>query len=131
MGVTCLLDTHAFVWAVSHPDRLGTQARKLVTEPTNTLLVSAATAWELATKVRLGEFPEAESLVAQYDQLVMRLAASHLAISHIHSLRAGGLGWQHRDPFDRMLAAQAMLENCRLITRDQVFSDLGGLVTAW
>ncbi len=131
MGVTCLLDTHAFVWAVSDPDRLGEKARNLITEPTNSLVVSAATAWELATQVRVGKFPEAEPLVAQYDRLVQRLGASHLAISHAHSLRSGGLSWPHRDPFDRMLAAQAMLENYQLVTRDQAFSDLGGLVTVW
>lgn len=131
MGVTCLLDTHAFVWAVSEPDRLGAQARSLITEPTNSLLVSAATAWELATKVRIGKFAEAEPLVAQYDHLVQHLGASHLAISHAHSLRSGGLRWQHRDPFDRMLAAQAMLDNYQLVTRDQAFSELRGLVTVW
>lgn len=131
MGVNYLLDTHAFVWAVSDPDRLGDRARAVIAEPSNSLYVSAATAWELSTKVRLGKFPEAEPLVAQYDQIAQRLGASHLPISHEHSLRSGGLSWPHRDPFDRMLAAQALLGNHQLITRDQAFSDLGALLTVW
>lgn len=131
MGVSCLLDTHAFVWAVSDPGRLGERSRALITEPTNQLFVSAATAWELATKVRLGKFVEAEPLVAQYDELVDRLGAAHLPISHRHSLRSGGLNWNHRDPFDRMLAAQAMLEHLRLVSRDRAFTELAGLDATW
>ena len=81
--------------------------------------------------MRLGKFPEAEPLAAQYEQLVERLGATHLPISPVHALRSGGLNWEHRDPFDRMLAAQAMLEHQRLVTRDQAFADLVGLDTAW
>ena len=63
---TLLLDTHALVWAVSRPDRLSDRARAAVADPVNHIIVSAASAWELSTKVRLGRFPEAEPLVAQY-----------------------------------------------------------------
>jgi PIN domain nuclease of toxin-antitoxin system len=129
--VTYLLDTHAFVWAITSPGRLGTAAREAITDPTTTLLVSAVTALELATKVRLGKFPEAEPLVAQYDDLVTRLGASHLAIDHSHALRAGRLPWSHRDPFDRLLAAQSMLTGFPLVTRDERFDELDGLHTVW
>lgn len=131
MGVTYLLDTHAFVWAVTNPARLGDDGVARISDPTSELFVSAATAWELATKVRLGKFPEAEPLVAQYDRLVQRLGAAHLSIDHGHSLRAGGLMWEHRDPFDRVLAAQAMLERHCLVTKDLEFSTLGGLEIIW
>lgn len=129
--MTYLLDTHAFVWAITSPERLGAAARQAITESTTTLLVSAATALELATKVRLGKFPEAEPLVAQYDDLVARLGASHLVIDHSHALRAGTLPWSHRDPFDRLLAAQSMLTGFPLVTRDERFDEFDGLHTIW
>lgn len=126
-----LLDTHVFVWSVSSPDRLSPSARRQVEDPANRLLVSAATAWELATKTRLGRFPEAEPIVAQYRELVVELGAHELAITGAHALRAGGLRWDHRDPFDRMLAAQALMEHATLVTRDGAFADLGGLDVSW
>lgn len=126
-----LLDTHAFVWAISAPDRLGASARNQVEDPSNRLFVSAATAWELATKTRLGRFPEAEPIVAQYHELVAALGAQELAITGAHALRAGGLRWDHRDPFDRMLAAQALLEHATLVTRDPAFAELVGVDVSW
>jgi PIN domain nuclease of toxin-antitoxin system len=126
-----LLDTHAFVWAISAPDRLSQSARSVVEDPSNRLLVSAATAWELATKTRLDRFPEAEPIVAQYRELVEALGAQELAVTSAHALRAGGLRWDHRDPFDRMLAAQALLEHATLISRDRAFEELAGLDLVW
>lgn len=129
--MTYLLDTHVLVWAATDPDRLGQAARACVEEPTNELLVSAASAWELSTKVRLGRFPEAEPLVTQFEEIVSTLGARHLHVDRRHALRAGSLVWAHRDPFDRMLAAQALLENQTLLTRDSAFSNLGGLKVVW
>lgn len=126
-----LLDTHALVWAVGAPSRLSDAARALIEEPSTDLWVSSATAWELATKTRLGKFPEAEPIVAQYGSVVETLGASHLPVSPEHALRAGGLRWDHRDPFDRMLAAQAMLEHAVLLSRDSAFSELAGLDLRW
>ena len=128
---TVLLDTHAFVWAVTAPERLGRTARARVEDPATTLLVSAASAWELSTKVRLGRFPEAEPLVAQYVALVDDLGAAHLSIDATHALRAGSLPWSHRDPFDRVLAAQALLEHLPLVTRDAAFREFGALDVVW
>ena len=126
-----LIDTHAFVWAVGDPSRLGDAARALIEEPSTDLWVSAATAWELATKTRNGKFPEAEPIVAQYGSVVDTLGAAHLSVTPEHALRAGGLRWDHRDPFDRMLAAQAMLEHAILLSRDGAFSALAGLDVRW
>jgi PIN domain nuclease of toxin-antitoxin system len=126
-----LLDTHAFVWAISNPGRLGDAARAGVEDPVNRLFVSAATAWELATKTRLGRFPAAEPIVAQYRELVAALGAQELAVTSAHALRAGGLRWDHRDPFDRMLAAQASLEHATLVTRDGAFAALPGIDVVW
>lgn len=128
---TALLDTHALVWAITNPARLGKRSRVVIEDPRTTLLASAASAWELSTKVRLGRFPEAEPLVAQYASLVDDLGAVHLPIEPAHALRAGGLAWAHRDPFDRVLAAQALLEHTTFVTRDEAFSTLGGLDLVW
>ena len=128
---TLLLDTHALVWAVSRPDRLSDRARSAIADPVNHLIVSAASAWELSTKVRLGRFSEAEPLVAQYPSIVAELGAEALPITDRHALRAGALGWDHRNPFDRMIAAQALLEHATLVTRDGAYAALGGLDTLW
>ena len=126
-----LLDTHALVWAVSAPSRLGAEARALIEEPSTDIWVSAATAWELAIKTRLGKFPEAEPIVAQYRAAVETLGAVNLSVAPEHALRAGGLRWDHRDPFDRMLATQAMLEHAILLSRDSTFVALVGLDVRW
>jgi len=128
---TLLLDTHAFVWAISDPARLSARARRAIEDPSVDLVVSAATAWEISTKVRLGRFASAEPIVAQYDELIDRLGARRLDITSRHALRSGGLRWDHRDPFDRMLAAQAMLENATLVSTDGAFDELVGLSLLW
>ncbi len=132
MGMTLvLLDTHTFVWAVSAPSRLGTAAVELIEDATNELRVSAATAWELSTKVRLGQFPEAEPIVANYQSIVKRLGAVDMPVTGSHALAAGSLSWGHSDPFDRMLAAQAIRENAVLVSKDPAFQNLAGLILRW
>jgi len=126
-----LLDTHAFVWAVTDPKRLGTNALALIQDPATDMYVSAASAWEIATKARLGKFPQAEPIHAQFNELVERLRATPLAITATHALAAGAMRWEHRDPFDRMLAAQAISGGLTLVTRDQQLRDLAALSTAW
>lgn len=126
-----LLDTHAFVWAQSAPDRLSPTARKALEDGHNRLVVSAATAWELVIKFRAGRFPTAEPLVRQFESLSESLGIEVLPISAAHALRAGGLRWDHTDPFDRMLVAQAMLEDCVLVTRDRAMADVVGLSILW
>ena len=126
-----LLDTHAFVWAISDPDRLSKRARTAIENPSNTLLVSAATAWEMAIKHRAGKWPEADILLAQHTDLTRRLGAETLDISATDAIRAGSLDWEHPDPFDRMLAAQSLLHHAALITRDKAFHDLRGLTITW
>jgi len=93
--------------------------------------VSAATAWEMAIKHRAGKWPEADILLAQHDDLTSRLGAQSLDISAADAIRAGSLDWNHADPFDRMLAAQALLRQAALVTRDAAFGHLRGLSTIW
>lgn len=126
-----LLDTHTLVWAINEPQRLSDAARAAVADPANDLFVSAASAWELATKHRLGRLPEAEALLQTYETQLARLGARQLAISTADALLAGRLEWVHRDPFDRMLAAQALGGSQTLVTADRAFSGLSALRTLW
>lgn len=126
-----LLDTHTFFWAVRDPSRIPAVATELLTDPGNELLVSAVTPWEMGIKVRSGRFPEAAPFLAAMPRYLGALGASELPITIEHSLVAGQLEWPHRDPFDRMLAAQAILENSVLASADAAFSTLGGLRLAW
>ena len=116
-----LLDTHALVWWWTDNRRLPRAARAMIAEPDNEVLVSAATAWEIATKNRLGKWPEVERLVTDFESLLLQSRFVGLPVSIAHARLAGTLTGQHRDPFDRMLIAQARLESAVLVTADAIF----------
>jgi len=116
-----LLDTHALLWWFTDDERLSPTARQLIVDSDNRVFVSAASAWEIATKQRLGKLPGVPEAAARFSELVAADGFSHLPITHHHSLRAGGYEAAHRDPFDRMLAAQSELERLPLVTRDPAF----------
>ncbi len=126
-----LLDTHVLLWAWRDPARLSTTARELIEDASVELLVSAASAWEISTKSRLGKLPGAETIVLSYEQNLDLLGAHEVPISSRHALAAGGLTWDHRDPFDRILAAQSILDGLPLVTGDAAFSTLPGLHCVW
>lgn len=129
--MTLLLDTHALIWALGAPDRLPPSVRTRLADPREHLVVSAASAFEIATKHRLGRLPQATALVHGFEQQAERLGADVMAIEATHATTAGALEWTHRDPFDRMLAAQAMSEGFELVTADTVFRSLPGLAVLW
>jgi PIN domain nuclease of toxin-antitoxin system len=118
-----LLDTHPLLWCFNDSRSLSPQARKLIEDGGNELLVSAASGWEIATKVRLGKLPTGEELVGQLDYYLAQLGCDALPVSLNHALRAGGLPGEHRDPFDRMLIAQAQMENLKIISDDHIFDE--------
>lgn len=113
-----LLDTHVLLWALMEPERLSDRARQALENPDNTLLVSSASAWEMAVKYRLGRLPGAESVVHGFDRHVKALRATELPMTSQHALLAGRLEVHHRDPFDRVLAAQSLVEGATLVTSD-------------
>lgn len=119
-----LLDTHVLLWALMQPDRLSDPVRRSLLDPTTNVLVSAVTAWEIATKHRLGKLPNARNVVTGYADHLERLGAEELAITSTHALTAGAFRVDHRDPFDRMLAAQALHEQLPLATSDPAFDAL-------
>ncbi len=120
--MTLLLDTHVLLWAVAEPGALSSRARLLLTDGANTLLVSSASAWEVAAKHRLGRLRMAEVLLASFSEHLRALRAVELPMSVRHALTAGAFPSPHRDPFDRMLAAQALHEGVPLVSRDEAFA---------
>lgn len=118
-----LLDTHALVWWWTDDARLPAPARSAIAAPGNIVHVSAVSAWEIATKHRVGKWPEVEQLIAEFSTLLRRSRFYPLTIAMEHAQRAGGLPGPHRDPFDRMLAAQALLEGIPVASVDRVFDD--------
>jgi PIN domain nuclease of toxin-antitoxin system len=117
-----LLDTHAFLWWFSDDPALTPSARKCISEVRNEVMVSAASAWELATKVRLGKLPTAIDLASQFVVRVEEERFSLLSITADHAVRAGLLSGPYRDPFDRMLIAQALARDLTIVTHDRAFA---------
>ena len=126
-----LLDTGAMLWALTEPARLSRAARRVIESRSSRLVVSAVSAWELSTKHRLGKLPQADVLLGAYTQHLDRLGVLRLPVAEDHALLAGRLEWEHRDPFDRMLAAQAMIESLVIITGDAAFPGCRGVPTLW
>ncbi|MBO0841640.1 MAG: type II toxin-antitoxin system VapC family toxin [Nocardioides sp.] len=126
-----LLDTHAYAWLVSEPDKLSDTARDVVVDIDTEVFVSAASLWEMATKTGLGKWPGGQTLVSTFESRVQLHDLSKLVIDFDHTQVAGQMDWDHRDPFDRMLAAQSMLENLPLVTKDSRLRDLDRIHTIW
>ncbi len=114
-----LLDTHALIWAVLSPASLSRQAARIIADEANTILVSAASAWEIATKVRIGKIPGAEALEKNFLDAMDMAGYTLLAIEAADALRAGRLAGDHGDPFDRMIAAQALAGDLPVISNDK------------
>jgi PIN domain nuclease of toxin-antitoxin system len=125
-----LLDTHALIWWWLADRTLSAAARDVLEARGGTIFVSAVSGIEIAIKVRLGKLPTMTESLTRFDELVAGDSFVHLPVAHHHAIRAGLLEGTHRDPFDRMLAAQALIEDLTVITRDRAFADFGCKV-AW
>ena len=125
-----LIDTHVLLWSALEPARLSSRARSLLTSLDIEVLVSAASAWEIATKVRIGKLPGAEAFAADLNTRIKRLGFLGLAVTLEHGQRAGLLPGTHKDPLDRMLIAQAQAENLPLISNERIF-DAYGIRRIW
>ncbi len=121
MGINYLIDTHVLLWWLFDDPQLKLDCRDIIRDPNHCILVSSVSAWEIATKYRIGKLPEAKQIVEEYHQILQRAKFVELPISSVHALRAGSLPIEHRDPFDRMLMAQAELENLPIVTYDTAF----------
>jgi PIN domain nuclease of toxin-antitoxin system len=112
-----LLDTNALLWLVSTPDKIADPIRDTLADPTNELVVSAASAWEIAIKTRIGRLDGAP-LLSAWDETLASMRAADLAINSADAALAGQLSWNHKDPFDRMIVAQATRRGYTIATSD-------------
>jgi len=120
-----LLDTCSLIWATLSPATLSATARQIVADESNDILVSAASAWEIATKVRNGKIPEAIPLERDFLETMEIAGYTLLPIGAEDALRAGRLIGEHRDPFDRMIAAQALALDIVVLTPDTLMDGFG------
>ena len=120
-----LLDTRAVVWWWTDDARLPAAARDAIADAANIVHVSAASAWEIATRNRLGKWPDVDKIVAKFPALLRRSRFAPLAVSVEHARLAGSLAGAHRDPFDRMLIARSTAGGAALVSADPVFRSLG------
>lgn len=125
-----LLDTHALLWWLAGDERLSPVAADAIGDPTNEVLVSAASAWEITTKYRIGKLPTATRLASDFDAVLRSQGFQGLPITIEHAQLGGLLPGPHKDPFDRMLVAQAQIDHLVLISNEEVF-DLYGIVRLW
>jgi PIN domain nuclease of toxin-antitoxin system len=116
-----LLDTHAALWFLSGDERLGQSAKRQLTDDTNRVLLSAAVVWEVAIKRSLRKLVVPE----EYLSLLLGAGVQALAVNIDHAAAVEGLPWHHRDPFDRMLVAQASIEGAALVSQDEAFRPYG------
>ena len=117
-GVKVLLDTQAVLWATLAPSFLSRKASRIIANSTNQILVSAASAWEITTKVRLGRLPGAEQLERDFLEVMEGADYALVPITAEVALRAGRFPSEHRDPFDRVIAAQALQEDIPVLSSD-------------
>ena len=120
-----LLDTHALLWWLAGDEALPPTARDAIGDEANAVFVSAASAWEISTKHRLGKLPGAAAVAGDFEAIIASQGFFALPITLRHGRVAGMLPGPHRDLFDRMLIAQAMIEELRLVSNERVFETYG------
>lgn len=120
-----LLDTHAFAWWLLEDVQMSETARSHIADPKNRIFVSAASAFEMAIKHRLGKWQSIERFLPEFASTVSSEGFEALNVTIVHAIKAGSLNGSHADPFDRLLAAQAIEEDCRLVSSDAAMRDLG------
>ena len=120
-----LLDTHTLIWWLTEDLSLPASARRLIASRNSEVLVSAVSAWEIATKVRLGRLEAAADLARDLGGYLARERFESLSISTEHGIRAGSLPGAHKDPFDRMLLAQAQIESLLIVSNDSLLDGYG------
>jgi PIN domain nuclease of toxin-antitoxin system len=123
--VRLLLDTHALIWWIGGDEKLGSAAQTAIADAGNEILISAVSAMEITTKHRLGKLAEAERLAQNFEAIIEEQGFVSLSISIRHASLAGSLQISHKDPFDRLLIAQSIVENLTLVTNETVFDDFG------
>jgi PIN domain nuclease of toxin-antitoxin system len=119
--VRLLVDTNAWLWMIANPQRLGPTAQELVEDRRNELFLSAVSSWEIVIKHAMGRLDLPASPETLIPEQMRRSGVTGLPIEHAHAIRVGALPLHHRDPFDRLLVAQAQIESLAILTADPVF----------
>ena len=125
-----LLDTHTFLWGIAEPTRLSPKARKIMEDGDNEILVSAASAWEIAIKTQLGKLRLPVSPELFISEQLLKHSFNSLPVSFSHALHVYVLPLLHRDPFDRLLISQSVLEQLPILTADKTISQYD-IKTIW
>ncbi len=120
-----LLDTHAWLWWLAGDASLSKLACSVIADDANVILISAASVWEVSTKHRIGKLPGAAALLADLEGSIAGQGFTSLPIGVAHAQLAGNLPGPHRDPFNRMLIAQSLLESVGLVTNEGIFAGFG------
>jgi PIN domain nuclease of toxin-antitoxin system len=120
-----LLDTHAFLWWVDDAPALSRKARTVIADPGNDCLLSLASCWEMAIKLSLGKLRLPGAIERFIPEQLAANAIRQLTIDFRHVARVAALPFHHRDPFDRLLAAQALEERCPIVSADPIFRKYG------
>jgi PIN domain nuclease of toxin-antitoxin system len=123
--VNLLLDTHALIWWLAGDATLSFAAREAIANESNAVFISAASGWEITTKHRLGKLPGLGTIAADFEGTIVTQGFIGLPITLRHGQMAGALPGPHRDPFDRMLIAQALLDHLVLVSNEQPFDAYG------
>jgi PIN domain nuclease of toxin-antitoxin system len=126
--VRLLLDTHVLIWTVNEPARMPRNIELLIKSAANQVFISAATPWEISIKLHIGKLAFDQQFLADFDARIRALAFTPLPISSAHAVAAGELPGRHKDPFDRMIVAQAGIEQLAVVTRDAAIAGLGAQV---
>jgi PIN domain nuclease of toxin-antitoxin system len=125
-----LLDTHTFLWWLAGNAALSPSAKAAIADESNGVFVSAVSAWEITTKHRLGKLVHVSAIVADFEGVIVNAGFTPLSVTVRHGQVAGALPGPHRDPFDRMLIAQAMVNHLALVSNEQPF-DAYGVARLW
>lgn len=126
-----LLDTHAFLWLVMDDPKLSRTAKSIFLDNTNEILLSAVSGFEIAVKYSLGKLELNEEPKAFVENRIQANALTVLPVNMEHTLKLAELPFHHRDPFDRLLIAQALVEDVPLLSKDAIFSNYQGLNCIW
>ncbi len=125
-----LLDTHTLIWWLNDDKRLSATASELIQHPETDIHISAVSAWEIATKLQKGKLPMAVNVLPDFSAMVEENGFIDLPITSAHMVRSALIESEHKDPFDRILAAQSILEGMALISVDEKMPSLG-IMTRW
>jgi PIN domain nuclease of toxin-antitoxin system len=129
--VKLLLDTQCWLWWFAEPERLNEEAIAHIAYERNELWFSVASIWEIGIKVEIGKLPLPKPVDSYISSRMVQLGVQYLEIRSPHALRAAALPLHHRDPFDRMLIAQAQIEDMTLVSADSMFQQYSGISILW